>query len=715
MTYPGNPSLAGPVKDRVVSTFRQTLALYHQGRPDEVVAGCNLLLQMDPVFDPAKKLLEKVRNPGAPIDVDSLLPAETASPLDQARQAMAARDFERVIQATTEVLTNDLMNDEARILGDEAREKLEAAPFVDQFVRKCDQYLASGNLAGARTDIEKARALDATHPEVIRISKAIAVKESEGPRSATPSFVVDDRAQQATGRAAAPASDFGFTFEEDKPAPAAQSFSGFSFDPPAQSVSENAFENFSFGGGAAPSAPSGGAFTFDAPAAPAGDFDFATASVSSTPDDQQKIQQYLTDGDRAFDAGDYQQAIDLWSRIFLIDVTNDQASDRIERAKARRREIESKVETLLGSAITAYDRKDMNRARVELAEVLRIDPNNVAAQDYMERINEPVEGGAGGTVGDFVPPPMEDKIDLGFFDEEPLPEGVEAPLIPPDVSTPAGKKAAAAATAKAKAAAASTGGRKLPMGAIAAVLALLVLGGGGYFVWNRFMNKPAADPAQTQSIFARASMLASQGKYDQAIAALQDIKPDDPEHDKALEMIADLQQKKAKAGETIAGMSPDQYFASKVAAAQAAIAANDFAGAKAAFDEARNVKPLTPELQELYDRASEKLAKLDAAKALFAERKYGEALASLQPLLAEDPQNQNIRRMINDAYFNLGAIALQEEKVEEAVRAFDEVLKVDPNDEIAKRSRELALRYEGKNKDLLYKIYVKYLPLRQGT
>src|SRR5687767_9833453 len=264
MTYPGNPSLAGPVKDRVVSTFRQTLALYHQGRADEVVAGCNLLLQMDPVFDPAKKLLEKQRNPGAPIDVDSLLPAQTAAPLDQARQAMAGRDFQRVIQITTEILTDDLMNDEARILGDEAREKLEAAPFVDQFVRKCDQYLAGGNLSGARADIEKARALDATHPEVIRISKAIAVKESEGPRTATPSFVVDDVSQQATGRAAAPASDFGFTFEEDKPAAAAaESFAGFSFDAPAQSVSENAFENFSFGGGAAPAAaPAAGGFDF---------------------------------------------------------------------------------------------------------------------------------------------------------------------------------------------------------------------------------------------------------------------------------------------------------------------------------------------------------------------------------------------------------------------------------------------------------------------
>jgi hypothetical protein len=46
------------------------------------------------------------------------------------------------------------------------------------------------------------------------------------------------------------------------------------------------------------------------------------------------------------------------------------------------------------------------------------------------------------------------------------------------------------------------------------------------------------------------------------------------------------------------------------------------------------------------------------------------------------------------------------------MREFDEVLKTDPNDELAKRSRLLAERYSGQPKDLLYKIYVKYLPLR---
>lgn len=697
MTYPGNPSLAGAVKDRVVSTFQQTLALYKQGRTDEVVAGCNLLLQMDPAFDPARKLLEKTRNPNAPIDVDTLLPRDTRAPMEQARQAMAARDFQRVVHLTSEVLTDDLMNDEARIMGDEAREKLEAAPFVEQFARKCDQHLASGNLAAARSDIEKARALDATHPDVIRVSKAIAAQEAAAPAAPSQSFIVDDRAaQQATGRAAAPASDFGFTFEEDKPA--ATSFANFSFDAPAQPVSESGFANFSFD---------------SPPAAPAEEgpraFDFATAAVSSTPNDQKKIEQYLADGDRAYEAQDYQQAIDLWSRIFLIDVTNDQASERIERAKAKRREIEAKVETLLGSAVTAYDRRDMNRARAELSEVLRLDPHNTTAQEYLERINQPVEGGAAATVSDFIPPPPEDKLDLDFFEDE-LPGGSERPLVPPDPSEMAARPGKKAAPAKAKAAAA--GGRKLPVAAVIGLMVVLLAG--GWWVWQNFMSKPDIDTSATESIFARASMLAAQGKYDQAIAALQNIHPEDPQRDKALEMIADLQQKKSKAGVTIGGMAPAQFYEAKIAAANTAFDAHDFLGAKAAFEEAMKVKPLPPEMQARYDDARQRVAQLDAAKQLFAERKYADALTSLKPLLDQDPQNQNIRRMINDAHFNLGVTSLQEEKTADAVREFDEVLKANPNDELAKRSKELALRYQGQPKDLLYRIYVKYLPLRQG-
>jgi tetratricopeptide (TPR) repeat protein len=694
VNYPGNPSLAAPVKDRVVSTFQQTLALYKQGRKDEVIAGCGLMLQMDPTFEPAKKLLEKTKNPALPIDVDAFFPPSDIRPLiDQAREAMAARDFQRVHHLTTEILTNDLMNDDARILGDEAREKLEAVPFIEQFARKCETNIKSGNYAAAKSDLEKARALDASHPEVLRLTQALAQRQS-GPKPVPPqpSFVVDS-APQSTGRAASQASDFGFTFEEEKPHDAP--FANFSFDSPSDSP-------FSFGG-AAPAKPAGA------------EFDFSTASVGTSPDDQKKIEQYLADGDKSFAAGDHLQAIDLWSRIFLIDVTNEQASERIEKAKAKRREIEQKVDALLASGLAAMERKDSPRARAEFEEALRLDPGNATARGYLDEVSKPaVQAAAAAAPAAFLPD-ADEKIDLDFFDEE-IPSGIDAPLMPP---SPFETSAAAAAPAKeSKKAKAISPPRQLPTRAIAIVLAVLVLGGGGgWFAYQKFFNKSDEETTTTdsQAVLSRAKTLAGLGKYDDAIKLLQDIKAGDAQHDAALRMMDDLKHKQAGSAAFIDGKPAAQYYDEKVAAARAAFAQHDYATAKTAFEDAQRVKPLAPDAKAEYDTAANQVAQLDSAKKLFTEQRYDEAIASLQPILTQDPQNATVQRMIVDAHFNLGAKALQEERTTDAITQFDEVLKVTPTDELAKRSRELAQRYDKQGKDLLYQIYVKYLPLRQAT
>jgi predicted Zn-dependent protease len=126
------------------------------------------------------------------------------------------------------------------------------------------------------------------------------------------------------------------------------------------------------------------------------------------------------------------------------------------------------------------------------------------------------------------------------------------------------------------------------------------------------------------------------------------------------------------------------------------------------------VKPLPPELRTQYDSAAQQASRFDAANALMKEGKYADAIASLEELRKQEPQNATIQRMIGDARFNIAVTALQEEKTADAIRELDEVLKLNPNDELARRSRELAQRYNNEPKDLLYKIYVKYLPLRAG-
>ena len=707
-TYLGNTSLSPAVKDRVLSTFQQAITLYKQGRHDEVIQGCGLILRMDPLFDPAKKLLEKTRNPSSPIDVDALAPPPARDPMTEAREAMASRDFQRVVNVTSEVLTDDLLNDDARVLNEQAREKMEAAPFVEQFVRKFDQQLTAGNAAAARAEIEKARSLDPDHPAIAKMEAALPA--AAAPASAafsfdSPSFVVDNPAPAST-RGTAQASDFGFTFEEEKapePAPADGGFAGFSFDTPSASSSDP-FASFTPSAPAVPMAPDEGPRTFD----------FSTAAVEASDDDQKKIAQYLADGDRAFDGADYQKAIDLWSRIFLIDVTNEEASQRIEQAKGKRREIEQRLEGVVAAGIAAYDKRDYETARAKFNEVLRLDPGNDTATEYLARLTDTVtEGGAAARVTPFAPPKAESREKFDIFADDEF--AGETPLMPQEPAAvpeaPAKKKEKEKAARAAEATAKKSGVMTL----LVVVAIVAVLGAGGWFAWQKFMNKPAETGAATQATFSQASALAKRGKYDQAIAMLQDVKANDPMHDRALVMIADLQKKKAQSAEMVEGRPAAVVYQENLAAGQQAFAAHDYDAAKKAFDAAVRIKPLPPDVAPLYEQASQQVGKLDAAKSLFKEQKYADAVSNLQMLLAADPQNRSIARLITDAHFNLGAQALQSERTADAIREFDEVLKADPNDELAKRSRILAERYNGQVKDLLYKIYVKYLPLRRAS
>src|SRR5205809_7789936 len=107
-TYPGNVSLSNAVKERVVSTFQQTLALYKQNRTDEVVQGCTLILRMDPAFEPAKKLMEKARNPKAAANVDALAGQLAAARIAPGRAARAQRNSQNVIDLPPEVRTTNL-------------------------------------------------------------------------------------------------------------------------------------------------------------------------------------------------------------------------------------------------------------------------------------------------------------------------------------------------------------------------------------------------------------------------------------------------------------------------------------------------------------------------------------------------------------------------------------------------------------------------------
>ena len=70
--YPGNPSLPREVRDKILSTFKHTLTLFQEGKTDDCLIGCDFILKMDPRFSPARRLLEKAKNPAADVDLIEL-------------------------------------------------------------------------------------------------------------------------------------------------------------------------------------------------------------------------------------------------------------------------------------------------------------------------------------------------------------------------------------------------------------------------------------------------------------------------------------------------------------------------------------------------------------------------------------------------------------------------------------------------------------------
>ncbi|MHB0969001.1 MAG: tetratricopeptide repeat protein [Thermoanaerobaculia bacterium] len=739
--YAGNPSLPPEVRDRVMSTFMQARDLFKQGRTDEAIAGCELILKMDALFDPAKKLIEKAHNPASPIDIDTLLPAPSAS-IGDAQMAFAGRDFQSALDSCNAILAADPSNEDALRIGEEARERLEAGPFVEQFIAKARSQFEAGNVSAAKATLEKARALDATHPRIEALARELSPAPAPGgfdfspttaetaagstdfaaafgspsagsfdfaaPPPASPlavpevpvepepaqdfevappasSFVVES--QPAASDAAA--SDFGFTFEEDQRAEAAPP-STFSFDTPSEQPAAFSFD-------AAPKASGLGV-------GEAQTFDFAAAAVEVSADDQTRIEKYLADGDFSFNEGDYASAIDIWSRIFLIDVTNEQASERIERARKLRGDADRKIEELMAGASAAFQKRDFALARSRVDEALQLDSRNedakalleklTAAQaDYMATAMSMPKQPSADLFDDFAPPPVAAE---DVYEEE-----SEAGPRPAAKMKPAGKPVAAKSG--------------LPMVPLAiAAAALIVLTAGGWFVWTKMFSGSKSDPAASAASITSAQALASKGQFNDAIKLLSTITPDDPQHSRALALIAEFKGKLEQTG-LVEGRPANQVFAERLANARTAYEAHDYTAAKGWFEKAAEIKPVPPEFKTMVETSTSQVSQLQNAVNLLKEGNFQQAIANADTLLQQNPDNKNALSILADAHFNLGAQALQDERLKDAIAEFDQVLQIQPDDELAKRSRELAARYENQQPDLLFRIYAKHLPLRNRT
>lgn len=683
MSYSGNSSLSRDVQQRVLDTFEQTLNLAAEGSRQEALLGCDFVLRMDPQFEPARRLQERLRaSAGAIVDLDDLRPSAppvTAPPdlfasLDglglelpdlppesfapdlhaEIRDLVEQRRFQELMAMAPQHGAAIAADPELQRLLSEAQERMEAEPYVQKFVTQARTALQAGETGEVARLLDKARALDPTHPDLADLAAAL---------------------RQSTGMdlGAMPAEMAGFDLSFEAP----------SLEGPAIDL---------LGG-----------------------------------DSDPRIQQLLDEGQRAFDQGDPQGAIDAWSRIFLIDIDHPEAARRIDQARRLKAESERQVEEVFHDGVARLEAGDTEGAKQIFRQVLEIQPGYAAAREYLQQIEagtlpapraagsaaSPSMAASAASAADTLMPPLEA---LG-----PLDDLKEEILVPPDPSELAAAERKGSPKGKTRSGKARPGQKFVLVGSLVLVL---VAAGGWYVFQNRdqfFPNSKTEEGAGAPSTdpIARAQALHDSGKTASAVSQLRRLPPSDPQYQQAQALIAQWEatlEPTAEKPPPIATAPPAPAIpapqAALLTAAHGALGEGSRLKAVEYFEQASQIGKLPPEETALLEEAKAQLQPLAKQIDLFHQHEWDFILHDLWEMHEENPGDRDVRRLIVDSYYNLGIRDLQRSDTTKAADKFKEAMRLAPDDELLRRHYQFAQTYEERPKDLLYKIYVKYLALR---
>lgn len=233
---------------------------------------------------------------------------------------------------------------------------------------------------------------------------------------------------------AAPASDFGLA---DLP-PAPEGGFGLADLPP---VPASDFDM--------PAAPVAEGFAFDAPAPPGFEFDAppapmemtslsapaGPASSSLSPQEQAKVNQYIAEGKALMAEGQIQAAIDLWTRVFILDEENAEAQMLVDQARASLNANQGELDYALNEGIAAFNAGDFARAKPLLEKILQLSPGHREALYYLSRFPaEAPEAEAAPDFeleGDFAAPAVQSPFEVAAPSPSPFEAAAPSPFSAP--------------------------------------------------------------------------------------------------------------------------------------------------------------------------------------------------------------------------------------------------------------------------------------------
>lgn len=658
MSYPGSPDKDPKVQQRILAAFREAVRLYQDGHRDECQTVLHSILEVDPAFRPAQRL-ETALIQGLPVDLASLLGdlagesgSQVGELLSQARQALAEKNFSRAAELAQAVLRELPGHQEARSLLQQAQAGLKAQSEVATQLARARQALAAGLLDEAKGFLALVRGIAPDHPELAELEAMVALRTPEE------AAMVE--------------------FETFTPSPSPPTPPPTTLPSPGEQVElEAPWES------AARETKSG--FAFDA----VGEVPTFSAepAVPETPED--RVAALLAEGQEAFDRGDYAQAVDVWTRIYLIDPHNQEAERRIEQARRRREELDRLAEMKYAEALEAFEGGRLEEAKELLQEVLSLQPQHVDANDLMARLETP-----------SAPPPLRAElpaVEEDLFRDDFVPQEIVSGESTAVAEAPLEERPAVRPPRPAP----KTWRFPLPLpvmvGVGVAVVVLVVLGlvlGGRVF---------QAGPS-VQDTLQEAERLAQQGQLQDAIKLLQTLNLEGAEANQVQQRILQY-QKKLK----VQAPPPPSV---DVAPVQQSLAAGRYLKAALALRAAGKKAPHDEGVRELLGQVTAYEPALPALADAWERGNWEVASRSLATMVEAHPQDRELQQAWQIARYNWALELLRGFQVAEAAKILGDLAKETSDPEV-QRLYELARAYLSRSVDPRYKIFVNSLSVRE--
>ncbi|MEM1177160.1 MAG: hypothetical protein AAGM22_02350 [Acidobacteriota bacterium] len=674
------------------------------------------------------------------------MPAPTAQPAAAAptsglgamiHDLISKRNYQQVVQIAETQKQAIAREPQVQAMVDMARNRLQQESYLLSYLEAAEQARAAGQAAQAEQYLAKARGIDPQHPAVVQALAAAQPAAAQpvapvapqpvapqpvapqpvaaqpvapvapqpvAPQPVAPQPVAPQPVAPQPIAQPAPADDL-LTLDDDPPLTFGDDDGGFDgiqvdaldeFDAAPEPALE-AEPTF----GDAPPAAEEDPLTFEGDGAmPEGEgFDGAEDAESAD-----RIQELLAEGQQQFEIGQYQGAIDVWSRIFLIDIDHAEASRRIEEARGKKDELDRQAEESFHAALDQIEGQQLEEAKQSLQQVLQIQPSHPAAREFLEQL----EAGQVPVVNrsDFESQPSVDLLDDGGLGD------LQAATLQDD------GQSMEAAVARDRVVVVKRTDRRLV--GLAAGVGLLLLAGGGFLVmkWDDFFpntDQTAQAPPPRVDPIKRANTMFEAGKIENAIVLLEKLRADDASYQEAQALLAQWKAMVETPPE-VQPTGPSEEMVERrgilVRAAREAFEIGAYIRARKYFDRAGKILPLETDDLTLRRECDYKLEPLETYLSGFQNAEYEKILPGLWREFDDKPDNPDLLMLIIDSYYNLALTDLQRGNPGGAGAKLAEALELAPESEELKRLKLFADSYASKSPDLLYRIFVKYLPSR---